>query len=369
MDHSAKICCMVSSLSAGGAERVMSLLANEWAARGHEVTVVTLAPAASDVYPLDRRVDRVALDVELESRSPTQALVHNVRKIRALKRAMVSIAPDVVISFVDRLNVLTLLASAGLRVPVIVSERTHPAIWKVGRVWSLLRRLVYRFADALVIQSEAMRIWAAAFVPPRRTHVIPNPVGDQFSNVGQGAPTARRPIVLGVGRLSPEKGFDLLIRAFRLVAERHPEWSLVIVGQGPKEVELRDLAAQVLSPHAVFFPGAVKDPARYYRVAGLFVLPSRFEGFPNALLEAMACGCAVVATNSPGGTSEIVRHGFDGVLIPPGDVEALAGEMDRLMTDADERSRLGARAAEVSSRFGVDRIAALWEVVMSEVRR
>src|SRR5439155_26605904 len=104
-------------------------------------------------------------------------------------------------------------------------------------------------------------------------------------------------------------------------------------------------------------------------IAGLFVLPSRVEGFPNALLEAMACGCAVIATNSPGGTSEIVRHGLDGLLVPRGDIGALAREMERLMMDVGERNRLGGRAAEVSSRFGAERIIALWEDVISEVRR
>lgn len=143
----------------------------------------------------------------------------------------------------------------------------------------------------------------------------------------------------------------------------------MIIGEGPKEAELKELAVKLLPPRAVLFPGTVRDPERYYRVAGLFVLPSQFEGFPNALLEAMACGCAVIATDSPGGTSEIVRHGVDGLLTPPGDVRTLAREMDRLMTDAGERSRLGARAIDVSSRFGVDRITTLWEGVISEVCR
>lgn len=347
----------------------MSLLANGWVVRGRSVALVTLAGTGGDTYQLDKHVKRVGLDVERESGSPVRAIAHNVRKIRALRRAVISIAPDVVVSFVDRVNVLTLLSCIGLRVPVVVSERVHPLHHDVGRFWSLLRRLTYPRADALVIQSETSRAWAGGVVPARRIHVIPNPVGDQFSGRGEHIKSVRRPIVLGVGRLSPEKGFDLLIKAFRSVAERHAEWSLVIIGVGPNEAELKEIAAKLLPSHAVLFPGTVRDPERYYRVAGLFVLPSRFEGFPNALLEAMACGCAVIATNSPGGTSEIVRHDVDGLLIPPGDLETLTKEMDRLMTDAGERSRLGVRAVEVSSRFGLDRITALWEDVISEVRR
>lgn len=206
-------------------------------------------------------------------------------------------------------------------------------------------------------------------VSARRTHVIPNPVSEQFAN-GRGTDThGRRPIVLAVGRLVPQKGFDLLIEAFAAVAQRHPDWSLVIVGQGPEEARLRGMAGGLLGRGTVTFQGAVTDLERFYRSAGLFVLPSRFEGFPNALLEAMASGCAVIAANCPAGPAEIVRQGIDGVLVPPEDVRALITEMDRLMGDAAARSRLGARAGDVSERFGVERILNLWDDAIDGVTR
>ena len=361
-----KICCVASSLAAGGAERVQSLLANQWVRECHEVTFVTLAGTVADAYQLDPRVNRIALDCETESRSVAQAVLHNLKKIRGLRRAIASCAPDVVISFVDKVNVLALISCMGIGVPVIISERTHPLHFDIGRIWSLLRRLTYPRTDALVIQSEATRDWAEVVVPKARIRIIPNPVGRQFSTNAGNAFPPRRSLVLGVGRLSQEKGFDVLIQAFSSVAERHPDWSLTIIGEGARDAEWKALARELLPPQAIHFAGTVKDPERYYRVAGLFVLPSRFEGFPNALLEAMACGCAVIATDSPGGTSVIVRNGVDGVLIPPGDVEALAREMDRLMADGVERTRLGERAVEVSSRFGIDAIAALWEGVITD---
>jgi GalNAc-alpha-(1->4)-GalNAc-alpha-(1->3)-diNAcBac-PP-undecaprenol alpha-1,4-N-acetyl-D-galactosaminyltransferase len=364
-----KICCVISSLESGGAERVLSLLATRWATRGQDVTIVTVGSAASDHYELGPGVDRVALDLETDSNSLLQAVTNNFVKIRGLRGAVASLAPDVVISFLDKVNVLTIFSCIGLKVPVVVSERVHPVHYDIGRIWSLLRRLAYARVDALVVQSESMRSWAETVVPVDRTHVIPNPVGDELSNSVGGVQSPRKPIVLAVGRLVPQKGFDLLIRAFHEVVQRHPEWSLVIVGQGPKQAELKQLATALLPQGSVSFAGSVKDPGDYYRTAGLFVLPSRFEGFPNALLEAMAVGCAVIATDSPGGMSEIVRHGVDGLLVPPEDVRALAREMDRLMSDGDERSRLGARAVDVVSRFAVDRILALWEDVISQVRR
>src|SRR5947209_4638752 len=113
-----KICCVVPSLAGGGAERVMSILANEWALRGRYVTVVTLAPDADDAYRLDARVARVSLGLEIESRSPTHAVVYNIRKIRGLRDAVIRVAPNVVVSFIDKVNVLTLLSCLGLGIPV-----------------------------------------------------------------------------------------------------------------------------------------------------------------------------------------------------------------------------------------------------------
>jgi len=361
-----RICCVISSLRAGGAERVMSLLANRWATQGRDIAIVTLSSTSSDEYRLDPRVTRVGLDLEVTSRSMAEAITRNARKVGGLRRAVISIAPDVVVSFVDKVNVLTLLACAGLRLPVIVSERVHPGHYAIGSVWSLLRHFTYRFADALVVQCEAIRVWGEGVVPRSRIKVIPNPVGEQFSSREDDTHAARKPVVLAVGRLTQQKGFDLLIKAFRVVVARHPTWSLVIVGRGPQEAELKDLAQRLLPPSSTAFPGSVNDLERRYREAGLFVLPSRFEGFPNALLEAMASGCAVIATDCPGGTSEIVQDGRNGVLVPPENVEALAEQMDRLITDAAGRGTLGARAAEVSSRFRTDRIVALWDGVITQ---
>ena len=346
----------------------MALISAHWANRGHYVSVITLSSRADDFHRLDSRVRRVPLALMIESRSLVEGVYRNLRRITILRHCMRSIAPDVVISFNAELNVITLLASLGLRVPVIVSERIHPPAHDIGLVWRLLRRATYRLADAVVVQSEATRAWARSLVPDQRIHVIPNAVSDVFSAPEETVTHGRKPVVLAVGRLVGQKGFDVLIRAFGAVAQRHPMWYLTIVGQGPDEAALKRLARDVLPPNTVSFLGNVDDLTPHYRAAGLFVLSSRFEGFPNALLEAMASGCAVVATNCPAGPSEIVRAGFDGVLVPPDDVDALAGVMDHLLGDTAARERLGAHAREVATRFGVHRVGALWDEVVARVQ-
>ena len=362
-----RISCAISSLSTGGAERVMASLANRWANAGHNVSVITLGSAASDAYPLDYRVQRIALSRMQESGSLTEAFLLNVGRIHALRRAIRSRHPDVVVSFSSQLNVLALLSCVGLGVPVVISERVHPPSHDIGTPWELLRRWTYPSAAAVVVQTAAARDWASGVARSGRVYVIPNAVGLPF--VAAPDPEVRSPVVLGLGRLVAQKGFDLLIRAFGKLAHRHPAWSLRIIGEGPEEGRLKALAADVLPLRMVEFRGSVADPERHYREVALFVLPSRFEGFPNALLEAMASGCAVIAADCPAGPSEIIRGDLDGVLIPPDDVEALARAMDRLMADAVMRERLGRHAREVTGRFGADRIAPLWDAVVMRVRR
>jgi glycosyltransferase involved in cell wall biosynthesis len=170
-----------------------------------------------------------------------------------------------------------------------------------------------------------------------------------------------------MGRLSREKGFDVLMRAFARCAATRPDWSLLIAGEGEERAHLVDLRGRLGLAARVRLPGRVADPGGLLRRADLFVLPSRHEGFPNALLEAMACGLPVVAFDCPSGPAEIVRPGQDGLLVPACDEEALAAAMRRLMDDEAERRRLGARAVEVLERFGLDRVMAAWETVVDGV--
>jgi glycosyltransferase involved in cell wall biosynthesis len=163
-----------------------------------------------------------------------------------------------------------------------------------------------------------------------------------------------------MGRLGKEKGFDLLIRAFAAIAGEHPRWDVTIFGEGPERGALAGEIERSGVAGRVSLPGRTTDTEGVLRGADLFVLPSRYEGFPNALCEAMACGLPVVAFDCRSGPATIVRDGVDGVLVPAENVDALSAAMARLIADPEGRRRMGARAAEVSDRFSVERIASLW---------
>jgi len=361
-----RVALVISSLSGGGAERVTSALAKYWSAAGHDVTLVTLARRETDLYPVAPGVDRVALDLLAPSRNQIEAAAGASRRVLALRRTFARLRPDVVVSMMSATNVLALLATIGTPTPVLVCERSDPRYEPVGAPWSALRRALYPLAAGVVLQTESAAAWARAFC--RRVHVVPNFVERPPRPATPDA--AKGPWqLLAMGRLVPEKGFDILIEAFARVERDHPEWSLAILGEGPERGRLEALACARRLAARVRFPGRVSDPLPHLLSAHAFALSSRFEGFPNALLEAMACGLPAVAFDCPSGPSEVVVHGHNGLLVPPGDVAGLGAALARLMSRPSYRARLGARARDVASVLSPERVLESWSALLSGVAR
>jgi len=351
-----RLALVISSLGAGGAERVLATLANHWAGRGDTVTLITLADGTADFYPLDERIRRVPLGLAGRSGGLVAALRANLARLWALRRAIHAARADYVVSFGDKTNVLTLLTGWG--VPVIISERIDPRQHPIGRVWSALRRGVYPLAAGLVVQTEAVKSWAAATFPALLVTVIPNPV-----NIPPPSPIPRSRSVLGMGRLVRQKGFDLLLQA----CAGYDDVQVTILGEGDERSALQAQAAAL--GVTLHLPGVVQDPAAWLAEAAVFALPSRYEGFPNALLEAMAGGGAVVAANCPSGPAEIITDGVDGLLVPTEDAAALGAALRRLLDDPPERARLGKAARQtVLSRYSLGAIAAQWDALFERVR-
>jgi GalNAc-alpha-(1->4)-GalNAc-alpha-(1->3)-diNAcBac-PP-undecaprenol alpha-1,4-N-acetyl-D-galactosaminyltransferase len=363
------IMLVTGCFAAGGAERVLTILANEWASRGINITAVAIGDTGE--APFFQFSDRVAvgtLGLEGESSNALVGLARNIARIRILHKALRHSKPDVVISFLDQSNVLTLLATRGLGVPVIVSERTDPAGREIGRAWEILRKFTYPWADCLVCQGERPFRYFPERIR-RRGVVIPNPVMVPAGFTGGGNLSHRlksQRMIAALGSLRREKGFDLLIEAFGRIASKHPLWSLTIWGEGAGHSSLQTQANAIGIEGRVFLPGVTREPFARLTEADLFVLASRVEGFPNALCEAMAVGLPVIATDV-GAVSDIVRHGIDGILIPTGNVPAMAVALDRLMGNHDERLRLASRAPEVLERFSLGKVIGTWEELISEV--
>lgn len=344
-------------LGGGGAERVLSVVANYGAERGHAVTIITTssAPASFALHP---NIRHTGLGLAGVSGNIRTAVVANLRRWAALRRAVVESRPHVVISFSLQSNVLTVLATRGFGVPVVICEHTDLRRFRAGAMWRTLQLMTYPLADAVTCLTPNLLDDMRPLVGDRG-YLLPNPIALPPD-------PARVPVLpsgkllLAMGRLHPVKGFNSLLRAFARLSRKHGDWHLLILGEGSERARLQQLIATLgLEGRATLY-GHVSDPFPILRRAALFALSSSREGFPMALCEAMACGVPAVSFDCPSGPNYIIRNGYDGLLVPPGDEQALSRSIERLMIDDDERRRLGARARDVVDRFSVEAVLGMW---------
>jgi GalNAc-alpha-(1->4)-GalNAc-alpha-(1->3)-diNAcBac-PP-undecaprenol alpha-1,4-N-acetyl-D-galactosaminyltransferase len=357
MNAPLRLMLITGGLQGGGAERQLADMANYWAGKGNDVTLATWSgPETPDFYPLHGSVTRVWLDVGTSGRLPLATLVLSLRRVRLLRRILKHSKPDAILSFIDVPNIYAILAARGLGIQVVVAERTHPAINRtIGRSWRLLRRLCYWRADAVVAQTEDAGRWLEHNCRAR-VQVIPNFLRDLPA-----AQKGRELAIIAVGRLSMEKGFDLLLQAFASLAAKFPDWRICILGDGVERASLTRLRDELQMTDRIEFVGEVRQVETWMGRAALLVHPSRREGFPNVVLEAMGMGMAVICADCRAGPSELIQDGINGRLVPVDDVLALERAMSELMTSPLLRERLGAEAIKVRARFSEDLIMEKWQ--------
>jgi GalNAc-alpha-(1->4)-GalNAc-alpha-(1->3)-diNAcBac-PP-undecaprenol alpha-1,4-N-acetyl-D-galactosaminyltransferase len=363
-----KITMVIGSLGTGGAERVLTMLANAWAARGWLVTIITLDKGEQgSFYPLAEGVQWIPAWSEIEeSWQPLKRVGNTLRRVLLLRKIIAASNPQVILSFIDISNIFTILVTRGLKLPVIISERIHPAKHPLPRKWRILRRLVYPLADRLVIQFGDI----LSFYPRRmrnRIIAIPNPVNQPPPESGRALVLPQSKNLIAVGRLVDQKGFDLLLEAFGRLKEKYPDWGLILVGEGQQRTALIKSASRLGVSERLLLTGTARSLYDYYRAADLFVLSSRYEGFPNALCEAMSVGLSVVATRASGGVEMIVQDGINGLLTPVDDVGALADALATMMSDPQRRAQMGQSAQQVVDRFSLDTILMQWDNLFSEL--
>ena len=360
------ITMVIRTLSYGGAEQVMSLMGRYWVEKGIKVSLITCNTASdADCYHLHPAIKRVHLPLRRPTLMSRLGFPWNVK---ALREAIREQGHPVVLSFMDRSNIPVLLASRGLGVKVIVAERIDPTTQKHGWVKRLLMRRCYPMADAVTVLTENVKQqWADKFIPPHKVHVIHNPVRRQ--DVDDSAPAwLPSKFICCMGRLHRQKGFDILFKVLPGVLARHPEYKLVILGEGAHRAQLQALADELGLSDKVLMPGFLANPHAIMRQADLFVFPSRWEGFPNALLEAMSLGLPAISFDCPSGPGVIIENEVSGILVPAQDAAALAQQMTRLLDNPGYAQQLGKRASRhINQACRLETIMNCWEQLIERV--
>jgi GalNAc-alpha-(1->4)-GalNAc-alpha-(1->3)-diNAcBac-PP-undecaprenol alpha-1,4-N-acetyl-D-galactosaminyltransferase len=354
-----KILLVIPSLTSGGAERVISDMANYWAGKGFSVSLITLNPWLIDFYTLDKNVNRIIFDDSKPQNGIINKIHFNVSRIFHLRKVLKIHNPDVVLSFLDVTNITTILASLGLNNKVVVSERINPETNPVlNSFWFYLRKLLYKRADIVVAQTMSASTWLDKNCSIC-SHIIPNPVRKlKKYNV------TRINRIISIGRLDKQKGHDVLIKSFSKIEKNYPDWSVDIYGEGPEKNELNILIAELNLQAKIFLKGETHDVENVLSEAGMFVLASRFEGFPNVLLEAMSLGCPVISTNCKSGPSEIITNNENGFLIDVDDELQLADKISFLIENPIQCTEIGNNASKINHIYSQENIMDQWDSLM-----
>ena len=351
-----RLAFVISSLGAGGAEKVLSLMSHYFAQKGISLTLISLGDSKS-FYPLPTQAKIIALGECRSSKGVIDSLFQNLRRIQKLRQALRAARPDLILSFMTETNILSIIAAKSLGIPVIASEHTN-YLWQPSRLWNRLRHLLYPLASATTLLTQRDKENHYGFLPQAK--ILPNPF--DFPPLSL---TPKEKIILGVGRLIKDKGFDRLIRAFSQVSMG--DYQLLIAGEGEEGARLEELIQSLGMEEKIHLLGSQKEIYPLYERASIFVLPSSMEGLSNALIEAMSMGCAVISFDCPYGPSEVITPQENGLLVPLHDEVALQEAMERLIQEEPLRQKLSQNAPKVRERFAIDKVMPQWEELMRSI--
>lgn len=350
--HTHHISILTTGLGAGGAERVIAQLAAHWCNSPYRISIITFDHAEDAVFhPMPRGVA-----IERLGDASGSGLTGAIRKVVALRKVLHRDPPDLLITFLTKNNLIAAIASIGLPTRLVCCERNNPERQGVHPLWNLLLRAGYKRADAIVCQTEGVKRCFPRSVADRLV-VIPNP----FPGLDRKEPASPGKNICAVGRLTYQKGFSLLVDAFAQALPDFPGWQLHIWGSGPDQAELEQQITELGLSGSIFLHGISPHPVGWIDDADLFVLSSRYEGFPNALGEAMAAGLPVIATACDFGPAEMIEHGESGWLVRNEDPLALAAGLKHLMANGALRTRLGGGAARSVKRYAPTVVFRQWD--------
>ncbi|MEO8515907.1 MAG: glycosyltransferase family 4 protein [Flavobacterium sp.] len=344
-----RIVLVMPTLMQGGAERVMSELANEWTNNGHQVKIILLVKSTV-FYTLNSKVELVSLNFDNDNTHIITRSVRSLTVLFQLRKQIKSSKPDFVMSFMDKYNVITIVSSFFLKVNVFISDRANP-YEIIPKPVEIARKMLYRFAKGIIAQTSLAKEVLFAKTKNKNIMVIPNPING-FSVTAQ---SNKENIILNVGRLVREKGQHYLIEM--MASLQSDNWKLVILGDGPLRETLQNQIDKLNLNGKVFLEGTVSNVDEWLSKSSIFAFSSISEGFPNALVEAMASGLPSVSFDCDAGPRDIIDNNKNGILIPLGDTESFTKAVQNLIDDSNSRKEIGIEAAKISEVLNIKSIA------------
>jgi len=354
-----KISFFIGQMGVGGAETVLAQIANHYAENKWDVEIVMLlgSQIAREHFHLDERIKIVNF-----SNTGKSYFKSSVRWLKNIKKHFKTFKPDVVVSFVGRINAVVLTASLFNKIPIVVSERSDPR--NDGRGNTMLKYCdwVYKRANAIVFQTSYQQ-QCFSKRHEKRSYIIPNPV-----NVPQSGAIEEDPnLIVTAGRLHPAKNHKMLISAMSIVKDQIPDAKCKIYGDGELKSELRKLIDAKGLQNIVSLEGRKDNIGNYIGKAKIFAMSSDYEGLSNALMEAMLMGKICISTNY-NGVEDLIEDGINGIVVPMGDEQEMAKAIIRALSDSDGKNDLmRENAKEKMAQCTPEQIMKRWDNVIGSL--
>ena len=352
-----RIALLIPGNVAGGAERVLTSLANQFIELNIDTWFIQF-DTDSDFYNISDNVHKVALQIEAGGNKGFYKWMLFPRYFFSLKKVLRQVQPDVIISFLFITNVVGIICCKLLGIPIIISERNDPN--QYIKKQKLVMNLLYPFVDGFVCQSDVVKDIINDKYKIKNATVIANPSNNSQVGVYQ---IDKKDLIIAVGRLVPQKNFSFLIDCFAEIAGEYPTYKLVIYGDGPLRNDLEDQIRYYGLNERIKLPGTIKDAIRINNNARIFVLSSKFEGYPNVLVEAMSNGLVCIASDVASGTvRQLIEHGVNGFIYPVDDKKNLVKLFRYTMESKNELSEISMNAKKIYNQLSIEKITNEWIV-------
>lgn len=361
-DYKPSLAFYIDTMQKGGANRVIAILANYFAACQYDVWLIndSICNDAGKEYQVDERIHREVLNINKKSK-----LLSNFFRIKKIRSLLKEKNIGAAVSFMGPPNVRLLIAGIGLKCKKIVSVRNAPNIeYGASAFAKLATQLIFSFASACVFQTQDAESYFLKKIQ-RKSRVILNPIHPGFFQIKRDQETSN---IITVGRLFKQKNQKLLIDSFNLIHRKIPNEKLIIYGEGPLRTELEQYVSDLGLSDRVLLPGQISNVADAMEKASVFVLSSDYEGLPNALMEAMAVGVPVISTDCPcGGPRNIIQNSSQGELVPCGNAQLMANALLNLLSNKEHQDYMSIHERERAKRFHPNVICAEWEEFIIDV--
>ena len=325
---------VIPDLEIGGAQRVLIFLINSLIKNGFKIKIIVFKKPQERIFNLSNKVKIKNLYLYKKTENLFYKIFYNIYRITRIRSEIKKSGSARFISFLTTTNILTLIASLGLKKKIIINERNDPSKKRLSIFWRILRTIIYRNAEKIFVNQPNLN---KKFIYGNQ-YFIPNPI-----TVSSKKKIKRTKIILSVARLDYQKNLELLINSFSKSAAMKNNWKLLIFGKGKEKKKLIALTKKLNIAKFVFFKGIVKNIDFWYKKSEIFVLPSRFEGMPNALIEAMYYKLAVIGTEEPG-IKFFVKNKINGLLFKISEEKKLTQHINLLIKDKKMRRNLANNA-------------------------